>query len=205
MGTSHGAFIHPRTFSSLELAGPHRTAASQPARKRGSAFREGTPRAAQRQRHHFFFQRSQRHRLLFWQSALVSPRRRCARSRLNKHASATEHSPIGAGVGFLAPVRLDPSATTTTTGGGGAHPRGACCHFVSIVARARHAIPPRAYGVPPHVAYARTGEGSHAGWRGCQDALREAENPGAKLSLGWMYDRITIVLLVTEVPNVRRL
>jgi len=119
MGTSHGAFIHPRTFSSLELAGPHRTAASQPARKRGSAFREGTPRAAQRQRHHFFFQRSQRHRLLFWQSALVSPRRRCARSRLNKHASATEHSPIGAGVGFLAPVRLDPSATTTTNGGGG--------------------------------------------------------------------------------------
>ena len=43
MGTSHGAFIHPRTFSSLELAGPHRTAASEPARERGSAFREGTP------------------------------------------------------------------------------------------------------------------------------------------------------------------
>ena len=137
MGTSHGAFIHPRTISSLELAGPHRTAASQPARERGSAFREGTPRAAQRQRHHFFFPTiaAASSAVLAERASIPPPSLRVLAAQQTCQRHGAQSVRYGRGIPGACAPRPQCDDYNDWGVGGGAHPRGACCHFVSMVAR----------------------------------------------------------------------
>ena len=161
MGTSHGAFIHPRTISSLELAGPHRTAASEPAReRRGSAFREGTPPSSAAAVASLFFSTiaAASSAVLAERASVPPPSFAPARGSTDTPAPRSTVRSVRAWDSWRLCASTPVRRLQRMGGGGGAHPRGACCHFVSIVARARHAIPPRAYGAPPHVAYARTGE-----------------------------------------------
>jgi len=139
MGTSHGAFIHPRTFSSLELAGPHRTAASEPARERGSAFREGTPPSSAAAAASLFFSTiaAASSAVLAERASIPPPSLRALAAQQTRQRHGAQSVRCGRGIPGACAPRPQCDDYNDWGVGGGAHPRGACCHFVSKVARAR--------------------------------------------------------------------
>jgi hypothetical protein len=138
MGTSHGAFIHPRTFSSLELAGSSYGSQSAGPKKRERVPRGHPPSSAAATTSFFFSTIAAASSAVLAERASIPPpslRALAAQQTRQRHGAQSVR--CGRGIPGTCAPRPQCDDYNDWGVGGGAHPRGACCHFVSKVARAR--------------------------------------------------------------------